>query len=138
MDIAIGIILLISNMVMAHRLGQLKPPRQYRDAYELEAPKAHRLVRTWMEPDPIDGGLPGWRFLCSCGTQGMATNIKDRVLGSEENVVKQFSGHAALFASVNEDGWKRRYETLKAQFDWYIEKCYCKDTNNDLIEWRAK
>jgi hypothetical protein len=135
MDTVILIVLLIANLVMAHRLKELKPPRPAR---ELTPAKVHRLVRTWIEPNPVDEGWPGWRFQCTCGTVGMATNLKQGVFGSEENAVKQFVSHTALYASVDEDGWKNRYDQLQTQFEWYVQKCYCRHTNDELIEWRDK
>lgn len=133
MDIVLLLINLVALIVVAHRVGELRPAKPVR---AIEPARAHRLVRTWVDPDPGDGGWPGWRFMCSCGTQGMATNISDKLLGSEQNAVKQFSSHAALFAGVNEDGWKHKHDTLKARFDWYVSKCYCRHTNDELIEWR--
>ncbi len=138
LDTVILIILLISSMVMAHRIGELRPPKVYPPQYELTPAKQHRLVRTWIEPDPGDGGWPGWRWLCTCGTQGMGTTISQTSLGNEANTVKQFTNHAALFASVNEDGWKHKYEQKAAELDAYVQACYCKDTNDDLIHYRGK
>lgn len=137
MDIALLVILLIVNVVGLHRLGKIQPKTRLPQP-ELTPPKAHRLVRTWIEPEPDDSGWPGWRFLCTCGTQGMATNCADGVFGSEQNVVKQFSDHAALYAAVDEDGWKHKHDLLRDQFAWYVKTCYCKDSNDELIVWRNK
>lgn len=138
MEIVLLIINFIALIVVAHRVGELRPAKVYPPAYELTPAKAHRLVRTWMESRPDDGGWPGWRFQCTCGTTGMASNIKEGNLGSEQNVVKQFSVHGELFASVDEDGWKHKHDVLKEQFAWYIKTCYCKDSNDAIIEWRNR
>jgi hypothetical protein len=138
MDIVLLIILIISNIVMAHRIGELRPAKTYPPQYELTPAKQHRLVRTWLEATPTDGGWEGWRFLCQCGTTGPAVDLDKESLGSETSAVEQFTIHAKLFASVDEDGWKRRYEEKKAELDSYVSRCYCKETNDELIEYRGK
>jgi hypothetical protein len=92
----------------------------------------HRLVKTWVgESDGYT--LPGWKFQCSCGTVGTAVNAKEgSSLGSEENAIQRFINHAKNRSLADEVSNDDKYQKLKAEFDAYREKCYCKDINSSL------
>ena len=93
----------------------------------------HVLAKTWMEPDPTDRAYAGWRWKCKCGVQGVATNCKKGILGSEANAIERFKDHAEGYREANFDAQQAAYDNLAAEYKLYREKCYCKETNNDLI-----
>jgi hypothetical protein len=92
----------------------------------------HTLVKTYVgESDGYT--LPGWKFKCSCGTVGTATNAKNgSSLGSEENAVQRFMQHAELHGKAASLTGEDKYKKLAAEFEAYKEKCYCKDINSSL------
>lgn len=110
-----------------------RPAKQPLPSIEPAATPGHTLIKTWMESNPYDSAYAGWRWKCSCGTQGAATNCNKTSLGSETNAIARFKEHAQGYQSVNFDAQKSEYAKLNAEYKEYREKCYCKDSNDDLI-----
>jgi hypothetical protein len=101
----------------------------------IEKPAAtpgHTLVRTWMESDPTDRAYAGWRWKCSCGVKGASTTCTKTSLGSESNAIEQFKIHAKGYHEANFDAQKGELDKVTADFKEYRQKCFCKDTNDDL------
>lgn len=98
------------------------------------APQAHALVRTWIGEDPAGLSVDGWRWKCSCGSEGVAGDATNRAsLGTEDNAIQRYKSHAKNFTDANRNVWKELYLKKEAEFAEYRNKCYCKETNNDLI-----
>jgi hypothetical protein len=102
------------------------------EALTQHAPNEHRLVRTWIEEDNSPA-MPSWNWKCSCGVWGTAGDASKTSLGSENNVVDRFKDHAKGYREANSDIWKEKFDALRAVFGSYRQKCYCKETNDDLI-----
>lgn len=98
----------------------------------ISAPEEHTLVKTWIEHDN-GPALAGWNWKCSCGVWGTAGNSSEVSLGSENNVIARFKDHSAGYRDANRNEWKEKFEKSEAAFAHYRDKCYCKETNNDLL-----
>lgn len=98
----------------------------------IAAPEEHMLVKTWIEGDNYPA-IPSWNWKCSCGVWGSAGNASETSLGSENNVIARFKDHAAGYREANRNVWKEKFEKSEAAFAHYRDKCYCKETNNDLL-----
>lgn len=107
----------------------------------MDTPKtAHRLTRTWIV-STRDGNIPaGWRWRCHCGVWGVATNAyqtpTDAHLGSEAAAIEGYKVHAKSYHEVSVDRYKEQFEAVTAEFAEYRQKCYCKESNDDLLKWR--
>lgn len=108
----------------------------------------HNLVRTWIV-STSDGKInAGWRWKCSCGVWGVATdttnryNVRDKTtsysLGTEKVAITGFKEHAKQYVEVNSDFYKDKLASLEAEFAEYRKLCYCKDANDALIPWKDK
>lgn len=96
------------------------------------ATPGHTLTKTWMESYPDDLAYPGWRWKCSCGVKGSSTTCTKTSLGSEINAIEQFKTHAKGYHEANFDDRRDEFVKLTADFKEYRNKCFCKDTNDDL------
>ncbi len=112
----------------------------------IAAPKkkgtGHRLVKTYIGSG--DSWIEGWRFLCSCGAKGCASNMEAATysrtgkLGSEASAIEKFKIHRDAFLAANGDDDEEHGDTaklrkLEAEFAEWRKVCYCKDTNDDLL-----
>lgn len=113
--------------------GRTRPAKVPAPAIEPVATPGHTLTKTWMEAYPDDKAYAGWRWKCSCGVRGAATNCSKSSLGSETNAIARFKEHAQGYREVNFDAQKTEYAKLEAEYKEYRGKCYCKDSNDDLI-----
>lgn len=96
--------------------------------------KQHSLVKTWLgNAGDSTGAIAGWRWKCSCGVIGSCSNATKTTLGTETNAVALFGIHRKLYKEANGNEWKDKHDALLARFEDYKKKCYCKDSNNDLI-----
>jgi hypothetical protein len=139
MDIVgwLTLVLVIMTLISVNGKKAAPPPKS------IEAPPVktvivngalgeHVLKRTWIGEG--HHAVKGWRWQCTCGTIGVAGNAdRDKSLGSEDNAINRFKAHAQGFREANKDIMQERYNLLQKEFDDYISKCYCKDSNNDLI-----
>jgi len=108
----------------------------------------HTLTRTWIVPTAEGKLHAGWRWKCSCGVWGNATdsahrfNAKDGTtaysLGTEKVAIAGFKEHAKQYVEVNSDFYKEKFEKEQADFAEYRKLCYCKDANDALIPWKDK
>lgn len=96
----------------------------------------HYLKRTWIGSDPHGMTHHGWRWECSCGVKGTGGADASKI-GSEEIAINRFKMHAKLYREVNGAG-DTELDKLRKEFAEYKEKCYCKDTNDDLILMNAE
>jgi hypothetical protein len=112
----------------------------------MDTPKPHhQLSRTWIVATK-SGHMPaGWRWRCRCGAEGIASNSYSREdkdgmiaysLGTEESAVTGFKAHARLHKEASTDVYKDKFEALTEEFAQYRDKCYCKETNLDLLPWK--
>lgn len=103
---------------------------------------SHRLVKTYLATN--DDWVDGWRFLCSCGAKGTASNTKPATYsvrgsyGSEASAVEKFKAHRDNFLDANGGDEQDHEDTvalrkLEAEFAEWRKACYCMDTNDDLI-----
>lgn len=103
---------------------------------------AHRLVKTYIGSG--DSWIEGWRFLCSCGAKGCASNMeaatysKNGKLGSEASAIAKFKIHRDAYIDANGDDDSEHEDTVKLrkleeEFALWRKLCYCKDTNDDLL-----
>lgn len=138
----------VVNIRTKNQIGRMLENNPVQTAKALEAaPKSgHTLVRTWIVPTK-DGRIDaGWRWRCSCGVWGVAsgayskhiarTNTTEYELGTEKQAITGFKDHATMYREVNDDTFRTKFEELQAEFAEYRNKCYCKETNNDLIKWK--
>lgn len=105
----------------------------------------HRLVKTYVSTNSDgDPWIRGWRFLCSCGVKGPAAGLEQQIngmggkLGSESSAIDKFKLHRDRYLEVNGNDQGEHEDTaklreLKAEFAEYVSKCFCKDTNDDLL-----
>lgn len=115
----------------------------------LEEPKpAHRLMRTWIVTTQEGKLFAGWRWKCSCGVWGTASDAFSRFdstsrttkysMGTEKQAIAGFKEHSAQYSEVNTDFYKEKFEQVSAEFAEYRSLCYCKDANDALLPWRNK
>jgi hypothetical protein len=139
MDIAILVILSYVAVVLQALYNRTRTktaaPKAIHDA---PAPSDHLLTRTWVERG--DSNAPGWRWKCSCGVIGLSSGIKEATitqsgsLGAESLAIERFKAHAKGYREANGNMWKDKHDALKAEFDVFQEKCYCKETFHHQLE----
>lgn len=149
--IGIAVLFMIGSSILSIRtknqIGRMLGSSPVEKPKVLEAaPKAdHTLVRTWIASTK-DGRIDaGWRWRCSCGVWGLASGAYSTLqangfvkygLGTEKQAIAGFKDHADLYKEANSDYYKGLYEREQAEFAQYRDKCYCKETNSDLIKWK--
>jgi hypothetical protein len=101
----------------------------------------HRLLRTWIVSSRESAIPAGWRWKCHCGVWGVAENaciVNGKYdLGTEEEAINGFKNHAHQYNEVNVDFYRQKFEQEQADFAEYREKCYCKESNDDLLKWKG-
>lgn len=139
-----------STFVTVYRTKTHKAVTASHAVKAIEAPTAppHSLVRTWIVPTQENRINAGWRWKCSCGVWGLASDTSNRYnskdettaysIGTEKSAITGFKDHALQYNEVNTDFYKEKYEQEKADFAKYRELCYCKDANDALILWKDK
>jgi hypothetical protein len=108
----------------------------------IESPKPqekHRLIRTWIVSSR-DMSIPaGWRWKCACTVWGVAPDaVMGQSLGSEEAAIEGWKKHAEAYLEANRNEYKELFIQEQTDFADYRSKCYCKDANDELIQWRNK
>jgi hypothetical protein len=98
---------------------------------------AHRMVRVWVNNNPAYYSQRGWWYECSCGRVQPGQGVNARYMGSEGEAIKGFKAHAALYLTPIEapvdNPFEKLYNDEVAAFQEYVSKCFCKDTNDDLL-----
>lgn len=130
--LAIIALMTISNRTAINSISKKEKPASIAIEPSSSTP-GHTLARTWMEPDPSDSAWAGWRWKCSCGTQGAATNCSKTSLGSEINAIDRYKDHSKAYASVNFDAQQTEIDRITEEYKSYHDKCFCKHTNEDLM-----
>jgi hypothetical protein len=97
----------------------------------------HRLVKIW-DNRSCDHNRQGWWFECSCGLKRQASDVTKIYLGSEKGAMDTYKSHAALYKglAISEPAinpFEKKYNDEVAAFKEYRDKCFCKDTNDDLL-----
>lgn len=107
-------------------------------APSLEAPvAAHRMVRVWIN-DKCAYHQKGWWYECSCGQKLPDSGVSTRYLGSEAGAINSYKAHAArhkglAIMATTENPFEKKYTDEVAAYQEYVSKCFCKDTNDDLL-----
>lgn len=140
----------VSNVRTKNQIKRVLTGSPLPSSKVVEAPKrhdGHNLVRTWIVPTAEGKVNAGWRWKCSCGVWGAATDISNRYnpkdkttsysLGTEKTAITGFKDHAKQYVEVNSDFYKAKFEKEQADFAEYRKLCYCKETNHDLLKWKG-
>jgi hypothetical protein len=134
-------VLLIGMFLILFKLYKpVTVPRQVSSAsakLSIESPalSGHTLIRVWNRDD-VSHRKRGWWYECSCGRQQPGSAVDEWTRGSEADALKTFKKHAGLYQEFTIEAvnpLKVELEKERKTFAEYRKKCYCKETNDDLI-----
>lgn len=137
LGLVVVIILQVSSQRRAAKAVTTNPQKAI-----AEFNKKHQLVKTWDNRHwETSRDQLGWWFHCSCGLKAPGSNVGPRSYGTESGAIHQYKSHAKLHLDLNQsqpNPFEEKYKELLKDFQEYQEKCFCKDTNDDLILLKHK
>lgn len=101
----------------------------------LPAPDAHRLVKVW-DNRSCEYRRTGWWFECTCGMKKPTTDMTVGTYGTEAGAIRSFKNHADLHKGLQieqANPFEKKYNDEVEAFKEFRDKCFCKETNDDLI-----